>query len=629
MIRLVLKDLKQLLPFTFLWLCLVALFYGAELATIRIDEESYSSWCKSYCDVGTSVDLVLFIILFYMVAAYSLFPKEFDDSTVDFLRSLPVGREKIFIAKVFAAWLLLCLLLVLDRALQGIVLSFNTQSITGKNYWMNDVRFFTRDCLFAIVIVAHGVFISWFRTTGLIIYCVYLIALILLEQRTGVSGIYNIFSFFDNEYDGQKLLVDWQVIGFHLVVAFFLLIVSYFMWTGTDSRPRTPGSGIFARVLLIVFSVLAFVVVAGGVIGMLWQASIEAEKSDIQKLRTEHYRFSYRSANEQPMQKLVPFVEDDYRQLVELLGAQDIPDIQADMTSDSEHALGLASWKKIRMVLKSEDEVNPLYRRVLSHETAHVFQSVESNRALTKSANSVGFFIEGMAQYTSFSIVPDLEARESNWLISSVAWERQSIKFNALANRLAFESLYDPELLYGIGDIWVEAMARTCGESSIGDFLRATGRDNAPPNLAGVTFWRAHLQHINCELELVNNKWRQMMQNIIDERTGGAFPHFENVVVSGAPSGGSINIQANLRPGESGILPEYYYIRVKSEASLANSVSPVIRGELIRDGADARVNFTVLPHLIDGQRFRYQLGYTPLPDSRHYFDQWRSGALPQ
>ncbi len=628
MTRLIIKELKQLLPFTFLWLSLVVLFYGAELATVRVDEESYLSWCKEYCDVGTNIDLVLFTILFYMIAAYSLFPKEFDESTVDFLRSLPIGRKTIFISKVFAAWLLLCLLLVLDRVLQGLVLSFNTQTITGKSYWMNDLRFFTRDCLFAFVVVSHGVFLSWFRTAGLIIYCSYLIGLILLEQLIGASGIYNIFSFFDNEYDGQDLLIDWTVVGFHLAVAILLLIVSYFMWTGTDSRPRTPGSGFFAKALPVLFSVFGFLIVAGWMVSMLETASTESASSDIRKRTTDHYGFSYRTADEPAMLELERYVEDDYIALVDLLGAENQPVIQADMTSDSQHALGLATWKKIRMVLKSESEVNPLYRRVLSHETAHVFQSVESNRSLAKSANSVGFFIEGMAQYTSFTIVPDVESRDSNWLISSVAWKRHNIKFEELANRTAFEALYDPGLLYGIGDIWVEAMARTCGNHSVGDFLRATGRDTAPPNLSGISYWRNHLQHIGCELELVNNEWRSIMEDIVGNRSVGAFPYFENVVVSKASGDGLVKIEAKLRPGESGILPEYYYIRVKSETKLASAVSPVLRGKLVRDGAEASVEFSVLSRLIGGKRFRYQLGYTPLPDSRNYFEQWRSGALP-
>jgi len=341
--------------------------------------------------------------------------------------------------------------------------------------------------------------------------------------------------------------------------------------------------------------------------------------AQIHQLETEHFKFSYRVANEPAMQKLKSFAEDDYDALVELLGAADSPVIRVDMTSDSTHALGLASWKKIRMVLKREEDVNPLYRRVLSHETAHVFQSVESNRKLKESANSVGFFIEGMAQFTSFNIVPDVESRESNWLISSIAWQRHNIKFAELANRAVFESLYDPELLYGIGDIWVEAMAQTCGESSVGDFLRAVGRS---------TFWRTHLQYIGCDLDSVNNHWRQLMQATIDDRNNGAFPYFENVVVSRSGTADLITISANLREAESGFLPEEYYVRIQSEAGLTSAVSPVLNGKLVNGGEFARVEFSVLPRLIDGKRFKYQLGYTPIANSRTYYDKWRSGSLP-
>ena len=630
MMRLIGKELKQLLPYTFLWLSLLALYIGVELSTLRIDESSYLSWCEDYCNVGANIDIALFNIVLYMIAAYSLFPREFDDSTIDFLRSLPIARSKIYIAKIASAWILLCSLLFLERILQFSLLSLNTQSITGSRYIYNDVIFLTRDCLFAFVIVAHGVIVSWFRTIGLIIYSTYLIVLVWLEtanSQTGIgkSGVYNILTFFDNEYDGSKLLVDWTSIGFHVVVAVLLLMIGYKLWTNTDSRPRASGGGKLNRILPIVFSVLAFVFFAIYMLNLMLSASVE---SDIKRLETEHYKFSYRASNESAMEELASFSESDYDALVDMLGVSEQPIIRVDMTSDSSHALGLASWKKIRMVLKNDSDVNPLYRRVLSHETAHVFQSVESNRTLAKSANTVGFFIEGMAQYTSFTIVPDHASRESNWLISSIAWQRHNIKFEELANRNVFESLYDPELLYGIGDIWVDAMAQTCGQSSIGDFLRAIGRDNAPPNLAGATYWRTHLQFIGCDLESVNNQWRQLMQAAIDDRQNGAFPYFENVVVSRSDTTDLITISADLRVAESGLLPKSFHVRIQSEANLTNAVSPVLNGKLVQDGDSARVDFSVLPRLIDGKRFKYQLGYTPIPDSRGYYDRWRSGSLP-
>ncbi len=628
MIRLILKELKQLLPFALLYLALVALFYGSELSTLRIDEESYASWCGELCQYGTNVDMVLFIVLLYMIAAYSLFPREFDDSTIDFLRSLPIARQKIFFSKVLGAWILLCLLLIFDRSLTAAVLSFNSQTITGKFYWNNEALFLLRDCLFALVIVSHGVFLSWFRTVGLIIYSVYLVALIWLEQMLGAAGIYNIFSFYSNEYDGPNLLVDWTVIGFHLAVAFVLLIISYFLWTRSDSKPKAPGSGKLAKVMPVLLSVVAFVMAAAFMFNMLLEVAVDQANVEIEQLSTEHYDFTYRSPMQGAMEKLEPFVEDDYQQLVELLGAQNAPVISADMTSDSEHALGLAAWKKIRMVLLSEDEVDPLYRRVLSHETAHVFQAVESDRALSNAGNSVGFFIEGMAQYTSFNIVPDPEARESNWLVSAESWKRHTIRFEHMANRTVFEGLYDPEMLYGIGDIWVDAMARACGQASIGDFLRAVGRDDAPPNLSGVTYWRNHLQYIGCELEEVNNQWRKLMQEIADNRTIGAFPLFENVNVTRDPKTDLITIKADLKEDEVGGLPQFFYVRVKSEAKLASTVSPVLNGRLSVEGDKASVEFSVLPRLIEGNRFSYQLGYSPLPDSRSFFDRWRSGSVP-
>ncbi len=627
MIGLVQKELKQLIPYALIWFSLMALSYGSELFSLRVDESSYAAWCGEVCDAGIFTDLVFFNILLFLIAAYSLFPREYDDSTVDFLRSLPVSRSRIFVAKIVAILLLLWLLILFDRVFQIAVLSLNTQSITGKAYWKTDLLFYVRDCLFAFVIVCHGVFLSWFRTIGLILYCTYLIVLIWLEQVLKVSGVYSVFGFYSNEYNGQNLLLDWATIGFHLVVAALLLFVSYFLWSNTDSKPRAPGSGKLAKIVPILFSVIAFFMVAGYMITMMGVGSDDSEQG-IARVTSEHYMFSYRDTDEEAMQELLKYAEPDYEALVALLGAKNRPIIQADMTSESNHALGLASWKSIKMILTTKDEVNPLYRRVLSHETAHVFQSVESDRAFSESGNSVNFFIEGMAQFTSFQIVPDVDSRDSNWMISAVSWARHNIKFEEMANRQVFATLYDPEMLYGIGDIWVSALAQTCGVESIGNFLRAVGRDNAPPNLSGSLYWRSHLQHIGCELEEVNNHWRGMMQNIVDTRSIGAFPHFENVIVSRDEATDLISIIADLKAGELGVLPQNYYLRVQSEVKLANAISPVITGKLVRDGETARVEFSVLPRLIDGQKFRYQLGYMPLPDSRNFYEQWRSGSVP-
>ena len=624
------KELRQLLPFAGLWLCLAAMFYGTELATLRIDEQSYLGWCGDYCDIGVSVDVAVFSILFYMIAAYSLFPREFDDSTIDFLRSLPMARSTVFVAKVLSTCFLLCLLLLIEHVIETLLLLSNGQTLTGKNYWQIDATIFLRGCLFAIVIVAHGVFISWFRTVGLLVYCIYLVVLVWIEAATGSSAVFSIFEFFNNEYEGQRLLIDWEVVGFHLAVAAVLYVISYFLWTKTDSKPKAPGATLTSRILPIVVTVFGFFLVAGWMTTLVQTQDGVLSSDQINVVSTEHYNFVHALEDSAVMDELVTFAEDDYESLREILVAESAPVIQVDMTSENDHALGLASWKKIKMIAGSVDEVDPLIRRVLSHETAHVFQSVESDRHLSKLNNTVGFFIEGMAQYTSFNIVPDKEARDSNWLVSSISWKRQNITFDELANRAAFEANYDPEMLYGIGDIWVAAMADVCGEQSIGEFLRATAREGAPPNLAGTTFWRLTLQHIGCELEQVNDRWRQLMQIVVDNRNGqGGFPGFTDVAISRAAGSNVIRISARLEPEENSELPSSFYIRVKSEAKLAAAVSPVIRGRVSSDETGDRVEFSISAQLFNGQRFSYQLGYTPLPGSRNFYDRWRTGSLPR
>ena len=626
MIRLITCQLKQLLPFVLLWVALAAMFYGIEFGTKRIDELSYLDWCADYCDVGSDFDLVLFTIILYMLAAYSLFPREFDEGTIDFIRSLPLTNAQIFFSKVIAAWLLISLLVIAETALHAAFLSFNTQSITGTKYWANDAMMMIRDILFALVVVSHGVFISWFRTVGLILYCGYLIGLIWLEQASGASGAFSIFRFFNNEYDGSQLLIDWPVITAQVAFAVLLLFISYVLWSRKESKPAATSSNRFARYLPALASVAAFLVLTATLGGMMLTALNDNQRDNILQLSTDKYRFAYRRSDEGRMLELAQYADADYRRLSELLGLSDPPDVHADMTSQSTHALGVASYNKIRMVLSAGESVNPVYRRVLSHETAHVLQTIISNRLLGFAGNSVGFFIEGMAQYTSFALVPDPPTQTTNWAISSVSWERNDITFSALANRAAFEAVYDPELLYGIGDIWVAAMVDQCGEQSLGDFLRSVGKRGAPRSLTGATFWRHHLNQINCSLDDVNHRWRGIMQEIIDDGHGGAFPVYKNVALNVRDE--VLVVSARAEHADGAPRPVRYLIRVANETKVANTVSAIRPGKYTDHDGYTDVEFSVPLQALEGRRFSFQIGFVPFPDSRYYFEKWRSGAVP-
>jgi len=72
-----------------------------------------------------------------------------------------------------------------------------------------------------------------------------------------------------------------------------------------------------------------------------------------------------------------------------------------------------------------------------------------------------------------------------------------------LIDESSFSQRFDPELHYSLGDMWTAALVDTCGESILGDILRAAGRDGAPLGLPATLFWRDTMREVRCELDTV------------------------------------------------------------------------------------------------------------------------------
>jgi len=647
MLRLFYKESRQLLPIGGLWIAVLILNYVVQFSTERIDEESFSSWCDGYCDYNASAVVIVFTALIALVTAYSLFPREHDDATIDFLRALPISNRSIFLAKVLAAWLLLCLINVLSYGIDALVLSINPESIGGRFYPQVWTTLLWRDCLVAFILLSHGVLLSWFRTIGLVIYAVYLLLLMWAESELGTSGDWSIFTLLANEYDGSRLIVNSRALTIHSAVALCSLFVAYLLWTRTESsvsggKTRTRTMTAF-RVFLSIcgFSTLAAI--------LLYRVSVgtgNTVSQDLNVVASEHYRFVYPSARESTMQYMLQHADNDFKALADLLGVTDLPDIRVDMSAQSEHAAGLATWKKIQMDLDAF-EADVSQRRVLSHETTHVLQAVESNRALARHFPATRFFIEGMAQYTSFEIVPEEDRRDSNWQLAAIAWSRQNIEFNDLIDEVQFSERFDTELHYSLGDLWTRAFVTTCGESALGDFLRAAGREDAVREMPAAIFWRDTTGYMNCDLDTINEQWRTQMGELLATIDQSLFPIFSDIVVSLDSELNQIVINATLKPyeptdsessdtGNGAIsdadpelqVPPRFIVRVAaSSARLAAGVDPTYRGQLLTTDGQTAVRFTIPAAAISGTRFRYQLGYSPQSNSRYYYQEWKRGSL--
>lgn len=64
---------------------IMVLNYAIQFFTERFDEQTFSSWCEGYCDYDSDAKVIIFAALIALVTAYSLFPREHDDATIDFL----------------------------------------------------------------------------------------------------------------------------------------------------------------------------------------------------------------------------------------------------------------------------------------------------------------------------------------------------------------------------------------------------------------------------------------------------------------------------------------------------------------------------------------------------------------
>ncbi|MFK7854552.1 MAG: ABC transporter permease [Granulosicoccus sp.] len=641
MIRLISKEFRQLLPIAGLWLSVLLLGFIIHFLTERIDEETFAGWCEGYCDYSSNTAIAIFSALLALVTAYSLLPREYDDATIDFLRALPVSNKVIFLAKVAAAWILLCVINLLSYSIDAALLTANPGSIDGRFYPQVWATLLWRDCVFAFIILSHGVLLSWFRIVGLVVYAIYLVGIMWAESSLGTSGVWSIFSLLSNEYNGSDLVVNSKALMIHSGIAVLMLLIAYRLWSRTESS--VSGAPRSTRGTRIVQGLLAFLGFSGLAAVLAYRVVVGTGSNPNEVLSvvaTDHFRFVYKASRQATLDYMLEHAEADFEQLGDLLGVDQLPNVRADLSAQSEHAAGLAKWKKIQMDLNAfSDDVS--LRRVLSHEVAHVLQAVESDRALAANYSAVKFFIEGMAQYTSFEIVPESARRKSNWEIASVSWGRQSIEFSDLIDEGSFSKRFDPELHYSLGDLWTKAFVDTCGEAALGDFLRASGREGAIENLPAEIFWRDTTREIDCDLDTVNVNWRKQMAALYEAVDKRNYPVFSDVVIERDRASNQIKISASLSAfttdnadSDSGStddfrVPSRFMIRVGAVSNqLVSSVDRVYRGRVAGEGSNKRIEFAVPASAVAQSRFRYQLGFLPTGGERYYYEIWKRGSAP-
>ncbi|MBX2823324.1 MAG: ABC transporter permease [Gammaproteobacteria bacterium] len=628
MIALFIKEVRQLFPILFLWFALLVMTYLSLLTSRRPDELTFATWCGEVCSVGLNADVIsnaIFLMILLLVTAYSLYPREYDESTIDFLNALPVSRVTIFIAKCLAGWLSLSVMIGLSYLFDFGLLSLNTQSLDGGNYPDVLATFLIRDSLFTFVVIGHGVFLSRFRTPGLLVYALYLLGLLWWENSVGRAGSLSIFSFYRNEFVGSSLVLNWTAIGWHVLVAALLYLWAGYLWTRAETSVVSNGGRNRSRWVGIAVAVCAFVVLSGAVAGRFF---VEDAMQQRTVFSTEYFDFVALSDSESIVSGLSENADEDYESLQQLLATDLEPHIVADLTASKGHVGGLAVWKKIQMDI-SDGQSGRHYRRVLSHESAHVFQSVIADRVFARNSNVSHFFLEGMAQVVSFRLVPQPRIRDANWLVAAMAYQRQDIRFEELANFALLREQYDPELVYSLADTWVEALIRTCDLAVLGNVLRTAGERRLPDGLPAERFWRELLQPSDCELEQVNLEWHRAMNELLPEGED-LYPQFGQHQFSRLAASRGVSVDVKLTPAADGRTPidvDQFYIRLASEQTLVAGTGRVFRGDSSQVDGENRVTFILPANAVNDDRVRYQLGFRPVAEARIFFEEWQSSVI--
>lgn len=627
-------EFRQLWPLAGLWLILEFLHTALLLFTTRLDESSYSELCEVYCEPGVATSAIFIVLVIIVWIGWSLFPRDSDDGTLAHLQSLAVSRPQIFGAKVFAAFALIVCLFLFSSLTTYFYVWLNPQSIHGKFYASIETQQFLRSLAFSTIVLCHAVFLSSFRLVGLVLYAVYFVVVGFLESQLGDIGAWNLLNLLHVDYYGSTLLTNWTRFLIHGGVAVFLLWLAYLRWMKREVSQHTARFSLDSPWITVPVMALLFL----GLIGGLKQHSdtTVAERNEAyDTLTTEHFRFVYLNNAAPYAEELAAGADDMLLRIAEYLDATPPPMIQTDLTANTSHVAGLAVHNRIRMRLRrvTGDEQN---RFVLAHETAHVFQSDMSNRQMKKVDSSLNFFIEGMAQQVAYTVEPNERERNINWIVGAVSADRHDIDFTDLVDSQAFGQKFDAELPYTLGDLWVNTMTEVCGHDSLGKFLTIIGADDAVLSLRGVDFWRQHLQRIPCELEDINYRFGERVDEIVASDAAQAIPSTQSINLRLDENNADViwmdvtvenpfDLDNNNVPAAG----KDYLLRVKSGASLALTIDNVITGYPSSPENPELISFRIPRAQITTARFQYQVGYQGGYDYRALFDEWQNAAVPR
>ncbi len=641
MIALYKKELRGLLPL----LVLIGVIFGSDFFYRSLDERvDEISWLAQSGQLGPGEgrEYAAVLLVVVLIAAYSAFPREHDEGTIELLYSLPITRPRIFLAKALAAASVVAAGIVLDHLAGAVFSALNPQSFSGEQWRFGlAAKVAALDIVFSVVILAHGLLISFLRRFGVLLYVIAAFAVLQVKKHWPALVYLDPTELLAFDYHGLQLVVPWRGLAFHGAVAVAAVLAAYALWMGPAERVTRLYTRVQARLAgRMALGCVTFTLFGLGLVWMTVLAFEEDEATPPVRYRrflpvraeTVWYDFTYASNLGERARPLIRRSDPVYEAVAAAMTVEPGFRIDADLTDEAAGHDGIAQGGVIRLALERLDDDAALY--TLHHETVHAFQSRLAGRRLAEHWRSLRFFVEGSAEYVAGELLPDAERRRAHRRLAAAAFERHDLRFEDLIDDDELRAVHDADLVYVLGETWTAALAEVCGADAPGRVFRALDRVDAPEDLAGIALWQDTLGAVSrvvppdppqggCALEPVVARWGENMSEIVRQERAflGQLPRLGGGVVS-VEDGWIVVHGASDRPVEGG--GPQYYLRVRRGPDVPADQVYTATAE-VEDGV---IEFWVPQGWVGDGSFELQIGQSIEGAQWAFFEVWQDAVVP-
>jgi ABC-type transport system involved in multi-copper enzyme maturation permease subunit len=473
--------------------------------------------------------MLTFVLVFAL--ASGLLVREFDEDTMEFLDSLPVSRSRLFFVKVSVALSVLMLFVVLNVG-TGVLLHALSRNSLDRSFHVSllATAVALRGCQL-FVLFSLGMALSFLRRFGWLVMALLFWGYILLHERIPSIAVFDLFALTEPHFEGDHWIVPRKMLATQMTLGVVSLAIAYGLFLGAGdrilrgfkqlTRSRLGNAWMLtgAVVLAVVSTSLCFYLMNER------YGDDEADENGVtvvfpswstSRSRSEHYEFIYPTNMAAGARRLIDDADSIEETVRRFFAADSGNPIVVDATTRMQRHAGLAYWDKIRFDLSTTDDYETL-KAILGHETCHVFLERLSDSRLAEKMNTTRFFHEGVASYVEYHLFNPQQGVDTLHSVAAVMHSRDEVDFTEMTDSDLLTARRDTDLVYPLGEIFVEACVERYGEPSIGNIVRALVRQDAPKGLSGQEFWRDVFQACNYSLDDVVDEFFAILDADVEE----------------------------------------------------------------------------------------------------------------